>query len=480
MLYSDSSDLLTFEEILADLSDDIIIIVESPGTFCELGAFSSEKKYLEKLIIINEDRDEYKNSFITKGPIKKLQIHNIDNVILHSGKEFIDSSLHFKQTIQALSNKPVKIIPNSDPDNLDAKMLMYELTCLIELFQPIDMYEVGYVYKYINEFENYNIRNRNKNKFITFKPLLEQMIKLKMIYKDNLYLYVDENISCYDAMFDIERKDFNDFRVRYINRVILHPSKDIKVMQYWVCKNIFNEFPVSKFSMAYSKGDSITKNALKHRNSNYILHTDIINFFNNITREKISSLFSNNPDIVEKLDLSEQDIIDILNIVLYKGERLVIGSVASPLISNCIMYTFDNKLYNMLAKDFNIIYTRYSDDIIISSDKYIDDKIIDVIDELLKDEGFNRNVEKTYFMNKSSRRLVTGVVLDNNTNKLSIGSNKYRCFKRDLYNFLVKDIGDINKIRGFLSYITSVDRNQYNKLKDTYIKYDKKGILFEE
>lgn len=62
-------------------------------------------------------------------------------------------------------------------------------------------------------------------------------------------------------------------------RTILHPAKEIKVMQYWVCKNIFSEFPVSNFSMAYSKGDSIAKNALVHRYANYILHTDIVNFF---------------------------------------------------------------------------------------------------------------------------------------------------------------------------------------------------------
>lgn len=135
------------------------------------------------------------------------------------------------------------------------------------------------------------------------------------------------------------------------------------------------------------------------------------------------------------LNLSDQDIKDILNIVLYKGERLVVGSVASPLISNSIMHTFDNKLYDTLTKNFNIKYTRYSDDIIISSDNYIDDSMVDIIEELLKEEGFSINIEKTYFMNKSSRRMVTGIFLDNNTNKLSIGSKKYRDFKRELYNF---------------------------------------------
>lgn len=45
------------------------------------------------------------------------------------------------------------------------------------------------------------------------------MIKLKMIYKEDLYLFVDNSISCYDTMFAIDRKKFNDFRVKYINIV---------------------------------------------------------------------------------------------------------------------------------------------------------------------------------------------------------------------------------------------------------------------
>lgn len=263
-------------------------------------------------------------------------------------------------------------------------------------------------------------------------------------------------------------------------RTILHPSKEVKVMQYWVCNNIFNEFPISRFSMAYSKGDSVTKNALVHRNANYMLHTDVVDFFNNIDRKKVIELFIRNPDVTSKLNLSDQDIKDILNILLYRGKNLVIGSVASPLISNCIMYTFDNKLYHMLDKDSDMKYTRYSDDIVISSGKYIDDNIIDIIDKLLEEEGFKRNREKTYFMNRSSRRVVTGIVLDNNTDKLSIGSKRYREFKRVLYNFLVKGIGEKDKIKGYLAHITNVDRNQYNKLKETYSKYDKEGILFDQ
>ena len=65
-------DSLTFEGILADISDEIIIIVESVGTFCELGAFSFSKDLVDKLYIINDEQHREDKSFINRGPIRKI------------------------------------------------------------------------------------------------------------------------------------------------------------------------------------------------------------------------------------------------------------------------------------------------------------------------------------------------------------------------------------------------------------------------
>ena len=49
--FDSNIDLLTFEEFLAEVSDAIILFVESPGSFCELGAFAyAEKLFSDKLI----------------------------------------------------------------------------------------------------------------------------------------------------------------------------------------------------------------------------------------------------------------------------------------------------------------------------------------------------------------------------------------------------------------------------------------------
>ncbi len=260
-------------------------------------------------------------------------------------------------------------------------------------------------------------------------------------------------------------------------REILQPSKELKALQYWLIRNIFNQFPISKYNSAYQKGCSIRENAVCHQKSKYILHTDIVHFFESITRKSMISFFERNKDIVNKLQLSSEEINLILNLVLYKGEYLVVGSVASPMISNCVMYEFDMKLGEQV-EERNMKYTRYADDIVISSNNYIGSAILSEIDILLSKYEFKRNIGKTYFMCKRKRREVTGIVIDNNDNSLSIGHKKYTKLKRDIYNYLVKRQGNCNQIRGKLAHLKNVNINKYIAIKKIYIRYDKCNELF--
>ena len=261
-------------------------------------------------------------------------------------------------------------------------------------------------------------------------------------------------------------------------REILQPSKELKVLQRWMVRNIFNEFPVSRFSRAYSRGDSVKKNAVLHKESNYICHTDIKNFFPSISRKTIQHFFKENSNKIRELELSNEDLELIMDICLYRGRNLVIGSVASPRIANIVMYEFDNELYEELSKIGSFIYTRYADDIVISSKKFIDDNVLNIIDIKMRKYGFSMNFDKTYFMNKGCKREITGVVIDNNCNKLTIGNKKYKEFQREIYNFLIKGRGNAGYIKGYLSYVKDISNEQYVQLERIYKKYDGKHLLF--
>lgn len=256
-------------------------------------------------------------------------------------------------------------------------------------------------------------------------------------------------------------------------REIYVPCKELKTVQYWLVHHVFNKCKTSQYCAAYKQGMSIKKNAKKHSKNNYILHMDIKDFFPSIDFKKLLPVLVKND-----INLSKSDLKTIRHYALYNSRYLVIGSVCAPVIANIIMYEFDNELGSILKNKGNLTYTRYSDDIIISSKEYINSDLVVLIEDLLKKYGFEVNKKKTYFMSKNMKRNVTGISIDNNTNKLSIGTKNYRRIKKQLYEYLVKDQGDKKYIIGYLSYIRDVNVKQYNQLANIYKKYDKKGKIF--
>jgi hypothetical protein len=58
------------EADLADLADLVAIVVESPGTFAELGAFSLSDRLRKKILAILDEDHEKDPSFINTGPVQ--------------------------------------------------------------------------------------------------------------------------------------------------------------------------------------------------------------------------------------------------------------------------------------------------------------------------------------------------------------------------------------------------------------------------
>lgn len=74
-------DLLTLEKFLADNSDLIVIVCESPGSFTELGAFVNNSDTLEKVVVLLQTKYKNAKSFIRQGPVEYVRKKNKNNVI---------------------------------------------------------------------------------------------------------------------------------------------------------------------------------------------------------------------------------------------------------------------------------------------------------------------------------------------------------------------------------------------------------------
>lgn len=250
-------------------------------------------------------------------------------------------------------------------------------------------------------------------------------------------------------------------------RTIYHPSPKLKCLQYWIVYNILKKFPYSPYSMAYEPKCSIKKNALIHKNAKHILHLDIRNFFETITKEHIEKT------LLKDSELSSDDKEVFYGIVLFNG-HLVIGSVASPAISNRVMYGLDLEIHSIATKYGNLKYTRYADDLIFSSPNYIQKEIIIEVETVLNKYGFELNHRKTSFMSSATRKMVTGLTIDNG--RVTVGHRLKRRIKSMVYNKLEHNDGNANVIRGYLSFLKGIEPDYFDKI---IIKYSNYGNVLE-
>lgn len=81
-LFQDSeyADLITFEAHIAQISELVLLICESPGSLAELGAFCQRRGIAEHLFVVVPERHSDADSFVRLGPLRILEAQNSDSV----------------------------------------------------------------------------------------------------------------------------------------------------------------------------------------------------------------------------------------------------------------------------------------------------------------------------------------------------------------------------------------------------------------
>lgn len=264
-------------------------------------------------------------------------------------------------------------------------------------------------------------------------------------------------------------KDYSITKRNGGKRLISQPSSDLKILQYWVTRNILNLIPVSNFACAYKKGDSIKKHAKMHAASKFIFHADIEDFFPSIHFDLLEQELKEHIDLFEELNLEVGSSLENIKKICFRNNSLCIGAVSSPAISNIVMIQFDYEMGDFCKKR-NLIYSRYADDIYISSDKFIDYTVRNKVVKELRKLGFKLNCKKTHFFSPKCQRKVTGIILPGKS-MISIGLKRRKEIKKMLYDKLVKKEGNSSMILGHLSFLKDIEPNTYNKLIEKYSHY---------
>lgn len=256
-------------------------------------------------------------------------------------------------------------------------------------------------------------------------------------------------------------------------RTIAQPAKETKFAQHWLIENVFKQLPIHECATAYKQGASIKINAEAHKNNSYITKFDFKDFFRSIKEIDLIGHFS----LYLQTKFSTAEIRDIARISCIKPKgatelALSIGAPSSPILSNSVMYEFDNYL-NDWCRNNNIVYTRYADDLTLSTNtKGISSDIEAVIRKTLKDiqyPSLKLNNKKTTHVSKKFQRRVTGIVL-NNEGQISLGRDRKRAISAQIHRFsngLMSD-DDVFTLQGLLGFAKDIEPVFVYRMNEKY------------
>ncbi len=201
------------------------------------------------------------------------------------------------------------------------------------------------------------------------------------------------------------------------------------------------------------KDRSNLTNAKLHERSKVIIQLDIKDFFPFIKFKQIYNLWR------YFFNFSEE-VSDLLTNLITLDGTLVPGAKISSDIANLIFWDKEHDLVKSLKKD-NLIYSRFVDDINISSKNKISDKlktnIIQQVHSMINSKELKLKNKKTKILNSNNQLLITGLVVNN---KVKV-SKEYV----DSVYTAINDDQNINSINGKINYI-----KQTNPKKATHIE----------
>jgi len=242
-------------------------------------------------------------------------------------------------------------------------------------------------------------------------------------------------------------------------RVILHPAKATKTLQYAILSILEPRAQIHDSAIAYRRGfaSPLRKNAELHSKSSYLLRIDIQEFFPSLQ-----------PSFVRKslpftLSIEDYSFFTLSCFYRSKGAELglPIGAPTSPLLSNMAMASIDEALCNE-ARRLNGTYTRYADDMVFSTDHSEGrDTWLEFASNILEHQSLGAlriNETKTRRASRASRRSVTGVILTPNGD-VSIGRDRKREIRVLLHKATERKLSEdhLVRLRGLLAFTSDIE-----------------------
>ena len=294
-------------------------------------------------------------------------------------------------------------------------------------------------------------------------------------------LYVKKPDNCYST-FEIPKKNGDMRKISAPNDDLSSIQRNLSVelskrqKEIWEGKNIH-----PNISHAFEKDKGIISNARVHRNKRFVLNLDLENFFGSIHFGRVRGFFMKNRDYKVPTEVATI----IAQLCCFQGS-LPQGAPSSPIITNLVCQIFDFHVLR-LAKKFKLDYTRYADDLTFSTNdkKFLEikDSFLENLELVIQANGFKINKSKTRLSYRSSKQMVTGLVVNKKLNvdrKYCRETNAmaYNLYKNGAFQ-IESQPGTINQLEGRYSFINQLDRYNNKIDKELYFSNQKTSNQFD-
>jgi RNA-directed DNA polymerase len=256
-------------------------------------------------------------------------------------------------------------------------------------------------------------------------------------------------------------------------RFLSIPSDRLRYCQEFILRQILEHREVNDCAHGFVNDKTIFTNAKQHIISSYCINIDIENFFGSTTWKQVYYVFNT------VFGFNKSVSIALTTLTTFEN-GLPQGACTSPYISNIVCENLDERILKYSLKN-NYTYTRYADDITISSGEVMDfSKVLFVTQNIIESCGYKVNFSKTKKFTKTNNIQITGLVIVDGVIKVP---RKYiKKIKQELY--FIKKFGVVNHIQkmeienmyykehllGKINYLKNIDEEQYKKF---IIEYDK-------
>ncbi|WP_339075215.1 reverse transcriptase domain-containing protein [Teredinibacter turnerae] len=265
-------------------------------------------------------------------------------------------------------------------------------------------------------------------------------------------------------------------------REVYQPSDKLKVYLRFIDKIVLRHLACNKRVVhSYIKEKSSLTAVQAHAKSHAFFLSDIKSFFPNIGEEGVRRILKRDFHRVPISDIDKY-LEKLVRYTTVDG-KLPVGFPTSPKLSNGFLYEFDEAL-DKYCESRELVYTRYSDDIIVSGmnrDVLIDlkDRIQSMLSEFASD-ALCLNEKKTRITHRGNKVKILGLVITQD-GRVTIDT-KYKDAIESLLHFystdsekftdlLNKTFTTDNKERslfGMLHYARSCDPEYLLKLQKKY------------